>query len=237
MNTERKFEWGANDAYSRTEILREIFHNRIYEKHYKVKSGDVVLDVGANVGAFTYSILSKNPSKVYCIEPSSTMFKTLGYNVGDNPNVILERKAIEADTTLNKKNIKGKVFIYWDDYSYDSITFKDFIEKHGITKIDFMKFDCEGGEFSIFTWGNREFIQNNITNIAGEWHFSGMDNAAERFFAFRDMFLRGRNFHVYERNGKDITHYIFDDEYIHGFIKWYNRNNAQLLVYIKNYVT
>jgi FkbM family methyltransferase len=52
------------------------------------------LDIGANVGAFTYSILEKNPKAVYCFEPNVSIFETLSLNVGKSKNVTCINKAI-----------------------------------------------------------------------------------------------------------------------------------------------
>jgi len=228
------FEFRPNDEYSTREISEEIFKNHIYEKHYAVKEGDVVLDIGANVGAFTYSILHKNPSRVVAVEPSNAMFASLEHNCGHHPAVRLECAAID-DFTMNSIDIPKKAFIFWNQGGkYNTITFERLLYNHNITHVDLMKFDCEGGEFSIFTEENREFIQKNIKNLAGEWHFSEMENAAERFFTFRDRFLKGHEHHVYERDGKEVTGWIFDDIYIRGFMKWFNQHNAQLLVYLRN---
>jgi hypothetical protein len=37
-------------------------------------------------------------------------------------------------------------------------------------KIDFLKVDCEGGEYDIFTQDNLDFLINNVKKIVGEWH-------------------------------------------------------------------
>ena len=46
-------------------IIKEIFIDKCYEKFFEVEEGDIVLDIGASVGPFTYSILHKNPKHVF----------------------------------------------------------------------------------------------------------------------------------------------------------------------------
>ena len=58
-------------------ITEEIFNNNIYEKFFEVEEGDIILDVGASIGPFTYSILHKKPKHVFCVEPSESEFTTL----------------------------------------------------------------------------------------------------------------------------------------------------------------
>jgi len=98
-----KFNWGWMDEPSdititRTDgsylplgefhkqgMIQEIFIDQCYEKFYKVKEGDIVVDIGASVGPFTYSILSKNPKHIFCLEPSEREFKILVKNTLCHP--------------------------------------------------------------------------------------------------------------------------------------------------------
>ena len=73
------WEPSCYDGFKET-ITREIFEERIYEKYFEVEEGDVVFDIGASLGPFTYSILHKNPSHVFTFEPSFEEFKTLVLN-------------------------------------------------------------------------------------------------------------------------------------------------------------
>jgi 2-polyprenyl-3-methyl-5-hydroxy-6-metoxy-1,4-benzoquinol methylase len=52
--------------YHKNSIIKEIFEDKCYEQFFEVEEGDTVLDVGASVGPFTYSILHKKPKQVYC---------------------------------------------------------------------------------------------------------------------------------------------------------------------------
>jgi 16S rRNA A1518/A1519 N6-dimethyltransferase RsmA/KsgA/DIM1 with predicted DNA glycosylase/AP lyase activity len=74
------FDWGwmnfDHGLIHKTHIEKETFEDRIYERFFEVEEGDIVLDIGASIGPFTYSILTKNPKHVFCIEPSETEFKT-----------------------------------------------------------------------------------------------------------------------------------------------------------------
>ena len=68
------FDWGwMNDTknelsnFHRKSMNREIFEDKIYEKINEVKEDDIVVDIGASVGPFSYSILHKNPKQIFCI--------------------------------------------------------------------------------------------------------------------------------------------------------------------------
>lgn len=226
------FDWGENKQIDIDIIEEEIFKNKIYEKYFTVNRDDIVLDIGANVGAFTYSILGNNPSKVFCIEPSDNLANTLRKNVCEkNIDVIIEQKAIreetEDDVLINDKSI---IFSNSKD-TFDSISFKDFIEKYNIEKIDFMKVDCENGEYYIFTEENFDYIEKNVNKISGEIHLWGF---LDKFKKFRDLYLkRYENLRVHDFSGANITDKIFDDNFLEKYAdeKTYS---AQITIYKSN---
>jgi FkbM family methyltransferase len=221
LPTAPEFDWGnLNEEYVQL-FTDENFIHRTYEKHQEVKPNDIVFDVGANYGSFTYSILDKKPKEVYCIEPSNTVIDFLRKNVSHGP-VTFINKAISDKEEIKPIPENG---VYINDHegnSYSTTTFEKIIKEYNIFKIDFLKFDCEGGEYSIFTKDNYEFIRNNVTNFAGEWHINDHQNAVERFIEFRNLYLNDcSDLHVYERNGKDVTKDIFNDQYLYDFRDWW----------------
>ena len=59
----------GNRTVNREEFLKgETFIQDQYEHIYPVKEGDVVLDLGASIGIFTWKIMDR-AAKVYAIEP------------------------------------------------------------------------------------------------------------------------------------------------------------------------
>lgn len=227
------FDWGETDPEYIELFKNENFIERVYEKHYSIKNGDIVFDIGANCGSFTYSILHKNPKHVYCIEPSNTIINSLRKNVSHGP-VTLINKAISDVEDENKVISASGVYLYHHKgNTYSTTTFKKIIEQYGISKIDFLKFDCEGGEYSIFTEENYEYISNNIKNFAGEWHINDHENSVEKFIIFRDLYLKNcSNLHVYERTGKDVTSDIYNNQYLYNFRDyWKSTYLGQFIVY------
>ena len=230
--TAPEFDWGnLNEEYIQL-FTNENFVHRTYEKHQEVKPNDIVFDVGANYGSFTYSILDKKPKEVYCIEPSNTVIDFLQKNVSHGP-VTFINKAI-SDKEEIKPIPENGVYIYDHEGNlYSTTTFEKIIKEYNISKIDFLKFDCEGGEYSIFTKDNYEFIRNNVTNFAGEWHINDHENAVERFIEFRNLYLKDcSDLHVYERNGKDVSIDIFNDQYLYDFRDWWKPTSlGQFMIY------
>jgi FkbM family methyltransferase len=218
-----EFVWEPKcyDGFRET-VEKEIFVDKIYERHVQVEEGDVVFDIGGSLGPFTFSILDKNPSQVFIFEPSYEEFKTLVLNTRHG-NVTHINKGI--GNTVGEFNFTG-VFDLSGNYKLYSTTFKKVIEDYNIQKIDFLKTDCESGEYDIFTLENLFWIKNNVRKISGEWHLSTPE-LKEKFRIFRDVYLRVfPNFKIFSFDGVDITWSIWNDD----FIPYYN----EIMIYIDN---
>lgn len=222
MNLDQ-FVWEPKcyDGFRET-IEREIFVDKIYERYVQVEEGDVVFDIGASLGPFTYSILDKNPSQVFSFEPSYGEFKTLVLNTRHG-NVTHINKGISS--VVGEFNFTG-VFDLTGNHKLYSTTFKKVIEDYNIQKIDFLKTDCESGEYDIFTLENLFWIKNNVRKISGEWHLS-TPKLKEKFRIFREVYLRVfPNFRIFSFDGVDITWSIWNDD----FIPYYK----EVMIYIDN---
>jgi FkbM family methyltransferase len=228
------FDWADLTEEDIFTIDREIVHENVYRFWNDVKEGDTVLDVGASVGAYTISILDKKPKKVYCVEPSKNLLKTLVKNCSEklfnSPNT--EIKYINNGIV---ENYDDSINVFGSDKNFIPITFKELIEKYSINSIDYMKVDCEGGEYSIFNDDNIDFIADNVAFISIEIHLKG-DGFREKFKNFRDKYLsRFGDYKVMSctrQNIKwgesiDITNMIFENEFIDQY-------NYEFMVYINN---
>lgn len=206
----------------RETVEKEIFQDRIYEKYFEVEQGDVVFDIGASLGPFTYSILNKKPSHVFAIEPSFEEFKTLVLNTRHG-NVTQINKGIS--------NVIGEFefeFVFDKDSGNKmySTTFMKMIQDYNIQKIDFLKTDCEGGEYDIFNIENLFWIKQNVKKISGEWHL-GTPEEKQKFIEFRDIYLKiFKNHRVNSFDGVDITWNLWSNE----FIEYY----TEVIIYIDN---
>jgi FkbM family methyltransferase len=80
--------WNSPEAASDTQFLyREIFERHSYLKHgVTVNSGDVVFDVGANVGMFALSLMRRaSDLRVFCFEPVPGTYACLERNLRESP--------------------------------------------------------------------------------------------------------------------------------------------------------
>jgi len=213
------FDWGKKSEWYVSQATQEIFEYNIYERLFEVVEGDIVVDLGASLGPFTYSILPKNPKQCFVVEPLSYHIDILNKNVGQE-NVKIIQGAISD---------KKKLEITWDGITETSptFTFKEFLDDNKINKIDFLKCDCEGGEYDVFSKGNIEFLKT-IPKIVVEFHLNNDEDYHQcKFRWFRDNILNMfENFEVYSLDGVNIKWDLYNEH----FIEYYN----EVLFYFKN---
>jgi FkbM family methyltransferase len=128
-----------------------------------VRAGDLVFDVGANIGAKAEMFLQRG-ARVVCVEPQPACLKTLQKKFSRNPNVTIVPEGLsEAPGTLNlsicsSANTISTFQERWktgrfSDYKWDKVipvsmtTLDALIEKHGVPK--YCKVDVEGFELSV----------------------------------------------------------------------------------------
>jgi len=166
---------------------RAIFHEIWVRKYYNpkgfiIKEDDLVIDIGAHIGIFAVfaAQFAKN-GKIYAFEPMPENFEMLRNNIGINKstNIISVNKAVsdkkgEKELYLSKDNTGEHSFIFNEDKSkkvkVKTISLKDIIDEYNLTKINFLKIDCEGAEYEILL-NSPQDIFHKIEKISMECHY------------------------------------------------------------------
>jgi FkbM family methyltransferase len=129
-----------------------------------VKTGDVVMEVGANFGAHTLPLAKKigASGKIYAFEPMDYGFKRLNDNLSLNPdfqNVTVLKTFIGAK---NKEKIESEITSRWsvradgNDTSiqqFVSATIDSYLVEVG--HVDVLKIDVDGGEYNVLDGARR----------------------------------------------------------------------------------
>lgn len=140
-------------------IYNEIYFDGVYLDVVNMldhtKKDPVIVDAGANIGIVTQHL--RNHGKVYAIEPSKEHFEALKknkeFNEWDNVeifNYAIADKDGEMEFHHNPSNLTcNSLNVAFQGETVDKVqtkTFKSFFKEAGITHVDFMKMDIEGGE-------------------------------------------------------------------------------------------
>jgi len=179
--------------YSAWWSFYEIFIKKEYDL---IRDGDVVVDIGANIGLLSLFALSKNASKVFSIEPGENNYFHLKENLKNFSKVTTIQEAISdkdgyidffasevssINTTIkNDENFSNFTKEPIQSYKVPCSTPTSLFNRYNIDKIDFLKIDCEGGEFAFFENLNEDFLRNKISRIICEVHkFAGSQSEYE----------------------------------------------------------
>lgn len=134
-----------------------------------VKKGDIVLDIGANIGFYS-KILSELvglAGKVYCFEPDKKNYNYFLKNTKGIANVFGVNKAVADQTKtlklytsklLNVDHRTYKVDEFEQEITIDAVSIDDFVGDK--FKVDFIKMDIQGFEVSAIK-GMQKILSNN----------------------------------------------------------------------------
>jgi FkbM family methyltransferase len=184
-------------------IIKETCLDRDYESNATpIQDGWTIIDIGAGLGDFAISVAYEHPRcQIYAYEPFPESYRLLEENIVLNStnNVVAAPIAIGAQSgkmTLfatgaavqhSTTNTLGPA----EAISIQGLCLDDVFEVNAIAVCDFMKMDCEGGEFDIL-FNASEATLKKIKNICLEYH-----NGVTKF-SHTDLmdYLQNRGFQV-----------------------------------------
>ena len=231
MNRLAHINWGSMREVDKKTIYREIQEEKIYDYWRKVRDGDVVVDIGSNVGAFSVNALSKKLKNLYCIESSREYL-----NITRNNTSVMNYYNCPIEYIDKSIGRNGSVINSFTENDQSSIiTFKDFINEYKIPYIDFLKIDAEGAEYDIFTPENIGYLKRNVQFIAAEFHtyYPGNRDKLKMFRDnilphFQDVRIRScTTQNIVPGQSIDLSKYIKNDEFIDNY-------EHQIMIYINN---
>ena len=159
-------------------IYHEIYNLQDYyfERRKTINNGDVVVDLGGNIGVFNRWAYSQGASKVISFEPDKRYFEVLSMN--SNPNSLLFNAAMSdkiGEIDLYESNHLGGSNIFVSNssnvkhYPVRTYTLDYLFESKLVDKIDFLKIDIEGAEQLVLK-GISDDNLRKIKNIGMEYH-------------------------------------------------------------------
>lgn len=217
-NLDLNFEINKNEYV----ILKSIFENREYSDYFPFYKKVTIVDVGAHFGYFSiFAQKNTDPnSLVIAIEPNKSNFYHLVKNIEDSKikNINCLNYAINGKSGLSKlflgKTINHSIIenyllnqnLVQNSEIIETKTIEDIIIETKLEKIDFLKLDCEGAEYSILENTSRH-IFDKITTISMEFH----DLKDEKFtgeFLIKTLIINGFKIvkYNYERTSQNLNY-------------------------------
>jgi FkbM family methyltransferase len=160
-------------------IYHEIFNLKDYYKNgteRRINEGDVVVDLGGNMGIFNRWAFHQGASKVISFEPDKRYFKLLSLNA--DPRAVLFNAAVSheiGELNLYESSHLGGSNVFGiegqEGYSVRTYTLNYLFEAGLVDHIDFLKVDIEGAEHAAFA-GISDDNLKKVSTIAMEYHHS-----------------------------------------------------------------
>ena len=147
--------------------FKEIFFDQVYlqeiPKQLLNKEELTILDIGANVGFFSFFMLFRHPkARVYAFEPMPFNFELLQQYAkeSDFQTLYPVNKAVAGRTGRLLLNYAGNhgfttmASIFKNQrkvhsLEVESVTLEQIFTDYGLLTVDFLKIDCEGAEYDI----------------------------------------------------------------------------------------
>jgi FkbM family methyltransferase len=161
----------------------EIWGGEVYTSggFYEPGANDMVLDVGANVGAFSLWLAQKSPTvRVFAVEPSAENFAELTRNLaGWRHQVTTLRLAVGGREGFGMMDDGGRRSV---DHrveplaagsaatdSFELVTLEKLMALAGADHVDLLKMDIEGAEFDVFEQVSQATLKR-IRKLTIEYH-------------------------------------------------------------------
>ena len=137
---------------------------------YRLKEGQVAVDIGASIGYFTNLFARQvgEKGKVFSFEPTPNQFPYLKENIKANG---YEDRVIAYQMAAWDKKEKVKMPPIDKTYECDAITVDEVLEKHGvINKVNFIKIDVDGSEPQVLKGLTKTFEKNKNLEMIFEYY-------------------------------------------------------------------
>jgi len=123
------------------------------------RASGVMFDVGAHSGG-TFKDFAKAGWEIHAFEPDPENYKKVAKAAGDNPKIILDRRALSdesrrgvsfysSDTSAGISTLTPFHESHHPTATVDVTTLAEYCREKGVTAIDFLKIDAEGYDFPI----------------------------------------------------------------------------------------
>jgi len=181
----RKGQLGEQDKT----VVREVVvadGYRLDARHLMPKRKSFVVDVGSHIGTFARMWHLRNPAaRIVCVEVCPENWEVLDVNTSliasveraactyEKDAVILHNSVMDGGTATGGSIVtNGEASqcadIYWvDERPVQKVTLESLLAKYHSDRIDCLKLDCEGSEFSILEHAT---CLDRVGFICGEQH-------------------------------------------------------------------
>ncbi len=158
----------------------EIF---LREEYGKVADGAIIVDVGANIGAFSiFAATSARGVVVYAYEPMPEFYRLMEENLRLNRLELSVRSfnlAVGAHSGIRQLFLENPTFSFPTflrggdrvarTVEVPCVSLAEILDSNGLVRVDLLKMDCEGAEYEIM-YGTPHRYLERIREMRMEYH-------------------------------------------------------------------
>lgn len=148
--------------------------DRTLRVEYDLNSESVVFDLGGFEGDWSSDIFSRYCCKIFIFEPVPAYATNIEKRFSRNPGITIYPIGLSSESILSNLSICADASsIYKKEGRQIKISLvnaMDFIREHGVSHIDLMKINIEGGEYDLLECLIENNFVYNIGNIQVQFH-------------------------------------------------------------------
>jgi FkbM family methyltransferase len=166
------------------DVIDEIFTENVYRIRPEYLQGATVLDIGANIGAFSVFAAHLGADRVIAVEPEMENYALLQRNTVMTPEIQTMRAACTRESS--SVQVLGEGGGAWTIPGADTPAYSldDLFSELGLERCDFLKLDVEGAEYEIVAGAT---VLDRVGRIAIEFHGPRMLDGREHAGSFGQM--------------------------------------------------
>jgi FkbM family methyltransferase len=190
--TEAGYDCTVTDEIVVKEIWRENVY-QVFHGHFE-DTASVVVDIGANIGAFSVFAAALGAQTVHAFEPDPLNFEVLQTNIANNRlgDIIQPHQQAIAAAEGMVEMVQGQGASFLRDVKrltpaaqamadaapvveVQAVTLETAFEANGIQECDVLKIDCEGSEYGLITAAPPEIL-GRVKYLTMEFHSADVDD-------------------------------------------------------------
>jgi len=175
-------------------LYYSFFQRKDYDWWHEVLPGDVVVDIGAQIGMFSAKALDAGAKKVYMIESNRKHLKTAIKNCAE-AYIGMEQdelpKLMPIDAAMGRTDLDKTIAMeYGATEDTKLMSLRELTDYYDIQHIDYLKVSANGAEFNILHEDNLDFLGQNVRFIAVRVNYNSFYGSDQRFENWRDTVLK-----------------------------------------------
>lgn len=163
---------------------------------YDLGAQSVVFDVGGYRGEWARKIAERYQCHLHVFEPVAEYCREIVESLGRNAKVVINNAGLSGKTEKQMISLdeaaSSVVKIEGESREIQLLDIDAYVREHGITRIDLIKINIEGGEFALLARMDETGLLRQCVDVQIQFH-DFVPDAAPRRMALREVLARSHD--------------------------------------------